>query len=76
MGMYRITIAGLYEYDQSLFDNMTFPAEADKQNFIDSLLLSYGDCEPLYPDGDFMKHSAIPAWSKNGRIPLIGYFLL
>lgn len=55
MGMYRITIAGLYEYDQTLFDNMTFPAEADKQNFIDSLLLSYGDCEPLYPDGDFMK---------------------
>lgn len=75
MGMYRITIAGLYEYDHTLFDNMTFPAEADKQNFIDSLLLSYGDCEPLYPDCDFMKQSAIPAWSKKWKDSIERVFL-
>lgn len=63
MSMYRITLAGLYHFDESLFDNMVFPDGADKQNFIDSLILSYGDCEPLYPDFDFMKKSAIPAWS-------------
>lgn len=63
MSMYRFTLAGLYHFDESLFDNMVFPDGADKQNFIDSLILSYGDCEPLYPDFDFMKKSAIPAWS-------------
>lgn len=75
MGKYRITIAGLYEYDQSLFDNMIFPAEADKQNFIDSLLLSYGDFEPLYPDSDFMKQSAIPSWSKKWQDSIERVFL-
>lgn len=75
MGMYRMTIAGLYEYDQTLFDHMIFPADADKQNFIDSLLLSYGDCEPLYPDGDFMKQSAIPAWSKKWQDSIERVFL-
>lgn len=63
MSMYRLTLAGLYQFDESLFDNMVFPDDADKQNFIDSLILSYGECEPMYPDADFMKNSAIPAWS-------------
>lgn len=62
--MYRMTLSGLYQWDSSLFDGMEFPDGADKENFIDSLILSYGMCEPLYPDFDFMKNSAIPAWSK------------
>lgn len=64
MSMYSLTLYGLYKWDTSLFDNMIFPKNADKENFIDSLILSYGMCEPLYPDFDFMKNSAIPAWSK------------
>lgn len=64
MSMYSLTLYGLYKWDTSLFDNMIFPQNADKENFIDSLILSYGMCEPLYPDFDFMKNSAIPAWSK------------
>lgn len=75
MGMYRVTIAGLYQYDSTLFDNMVLPAGADRQNFIDSLLLSYGDCEPIYPDADFMKHSAIPAWSKKWQDSIERVFL-
>lgn len=67
MSMYRITLSALYEWDKSLFDKMTFPDGADKENFIDSLILSYGMCEPLYPDFDFMKESVIPAWSKKWR---------
>lgn len=63
MANYTMTLAGLYNWDESLFDAMIFPKNADKQNFIDSLILSYGSCEPLYPDWDFMKNSAIPAWS-------------
>jgi len=63
MSMYRLTLAGLYQFDETLFDNIEFPAGTDTQNFIDSLILSYGECEPMYPDPDFMKNSAIPAWS-------------
>ena len=63
MANYTMTLAGLYNWDETLFDAMIFPKNADKHNFIDSLILSYGSCEPLYPDWDFMKNSAIPAWS-------------
>lgn len=75
MGLYRLTIAGLYQYDSTLFDNMIFPTDANKQNFIDSLLLSYGDCEPIYPDHEFMKQSAIPAWSKKWQDSIERVFL-
>lgn len=67
MSMYRLTLSTLYSWDNRLFDNMIFPDGADKENFIDSLILSYGMCEPLYPDFDFMKDSAIPAWSKKWK---------
>lgn len=67
MANYTMTIAGLYNLDETLFDAMDFPKNADKQNFIDSLILSYGSCEPLYPDWDFMKNSAIPAWSRKWK---------
>ena len=67
MANYTMTIAGLYNWDETLFDAMDFPKNADKQNFIDSLILSYGSCEPLYPDLDFMKNTAIPAWSRKWK---------
>lgn len=67
MANYTMTIAGLYNWDNTLFDAMDFPKNADKQNFIDSLILSYGSCEPLYPDWNFMKNTAIPAWSKKWK---------
>lgn len=67
MANYTMTLAGLYNWDKTLFDTMIFPKNADKQNFIDSLILSYGSCEPLYPDQDFMKNSAIPAWSRKWK---------
>lgn len=67
MGLYRVTIAGLYTYNNSLFDNMIFPDAANKQDFIDNLMLAYGDCEPLYPDWNFMHNSAIPAWSRKWK---------
>lgn len=67
MANYTMTIAGFYNWDDTLFDAMDFPKNADKQNFIDSLILSYGSCEPLYPDLDFMKNTAIPAWSRKWK---------
>ena len=59
----RITLIGLYNYDSSLFDNLQFPEGADKETFINSLLLEHGEKPVIYSNPDFMKF-AIGVWSK------------
>lgn len=59
----RLTLIGLYKYNNSLFSNLIFPDNIDKETFIDSLLLEYGECPLIYPDIDFML-LAIGAWSR------------
>ena len=58
-----MTLIGLYNYDNNLFDLLTLPASLDKDTLVDNLLLRSGQFEVLYPDPDFMKFS-IGAWSK------------
>lgn len=53
----RLTLIGMYNYDSTLFDNVTLPEGYDKQTFIDSLLLEHGEKCVLYADVDFMKYS-------------------
>ena len=53
--MQRLTLIGMYNYDNSLFDNVTLPSGYDKQTFIDSLLLEHGEKCVQYSDVDFMK---------------------
>ena len=55
--MQRLTLIGLYNYDNSLFDNVILPDGFDKQTFIDTLLLEHGEKCVLYSDFDFMKYS-------------------
>ena len=57
-----MTLIGLYNYQDDLFDDLSLPEGIDKQTFIDNLLLRSGDFELLYPNGDFMK-DAIRVWS-------------
>ena len=52
-----LTLIGLYNYDKSLFDNVTLPDGYDKETFINSLLLEHGEKCVLYTDFDFMKFS-------------------
>lgn len=59
----RLTLIGLYKYNPAVFSNLTLPAAVDKETFIDSLLLEYGECPLIYPDYDFMK-LAIGAWCR------------
>lgn len=59
----RLTLIGLYNYDHSVFMNLTLPATVDEEIFIDSLMMEYGECPLIYPDFDFMK-LAIGAWSR------------
>lgn len=53
----RMTLIGMFNYDNTLFDNVTLPEGYDKDTFIQSLLLEHGEKGVLYPDVDFMKFS-------------------
>lgn len=51
----RLTMIGLYNEDRTLFDGLSLPEGTNKNIFINSFLLEYGECRALYPDPDFTK---------------------
>lgn len=53
----RMTLIGMYNYDSTLFDNVSLPEGYDKDTFINSLLLEHGEKCVMYTDVDFMKFS-------------------
>ena len=66
-----LSIMGMYEYDNSLFDGLDVPTYTDKNNVvhvvdktkvIQSILLNCAELEILYPNIDTMK-LAIGVWS-------------
>lgn len=59
----RISILGLYSYDNTIFDNMIIPDSVDRSVLINNLLMECSEFECIYPDSDFMK-SAIGQWSE------------
>ena len=78
MAMYKISLLGLYTYDNTLFDQLTIPAMLppvvsdepyhyyipDKQTLVNLILEKAADFPALYPDCDFMKFMC-GVWSKN-----------
>ena len=58
-----ISILGLNNFDESIWDNFQVPAQANKEDIIDEILLECSDFELLYPDWDVMHH-AIGLWSR------------
>lgn len=63
MSSAKITLIGMYNYDDTLFDLLSLPEDIDKQTLVDNILLRSGEFEVLYPDMDFLKYS-IGAWSR------------
>lgn len=64
--MSKLSILGLYQHDNSLFDNMQLPAEFtadDRETLINNLLMECAEFECTYPAFDFCK-AAIGFWSK------------
>ena len=59
----RITMIGLYNYNSALFDKLTLPEGIEKEDFINSFLLKYGECPVIYPQWDFMQF-ALGVWGK------------
>ena len=62
MSSAKMTLIGMYNYDQTIFNELVMPDGIDKDLFINSLLMQGGEFEVLYPDPDFMKTS-IKIWS-------------
>lgn len=57
-----LSILGLYEYDNTIFDNMVLPEDVDSSLAIQSILYECAGLEIMYPDPEWMK-ALIAVWS-------------
>ena len=57
MSAATLTLIGMYNEDNTLFDSLDVPTGLDKSTLIKNILLRSGEFEVLYPDMDFMKFS-------------------
>lgn len=62
MSLSKMTLIGMYNWDNTLFANLSTPSGIDNSLLIDTILLNGGEFEVLYADFDFMKN-AIGRWS-------------
>ena len=67
--MQRLTLIGMYHYDDTLFANLSLPEGYNTDDFIDAFLLEHGEKCVQYTDIDFMKF-AIGAVSKKWALEL------
>ena len=61
-----MSVLGLYNYDNTLFNSMAYPAlftADDKTTFLNNLLMEVAELEVIYTNPSFMKF-AIENWSK------------
>lgn len=56
-------IVAVLEFDPTIFDDLIFPEEVDKQIFVDSLVQTCGHTPLLHPDPNYL-HYYIPAWGR------------
>ncbi len=65
--MSLLTVEGLYNYDNTLFDGFDVPKGLVKQIAIDAILMRTRELEILYPDFNYMKNR-ITIWSNKYQI--------
>lgn len=58
-----LSIRGLYEWDNSIFDGLTLPDGMDRGALLNLLVSELAELEVIYPDPDRMK-AIITSWSK------------
>ena len=59
MATEKITLSGLYNFDNQLFSKLTLPEGIDRDLFIATLMLNAGEFEVLYSKPEFMKNSMV-----------------
>ena len=62
-----LSVLGLYNYDDTLFDRLVLPEGVDKDILIENIISECAELEVLYSDPDYMKY-AIGVWS-NKELP-------
>lgn len=65
--MSLLTVEGLYNYDNTLFDGFNVPEGLVKQIAIDAILMRSRELEILYPDFTYLKNR-ITIWSNKYQI--------
>lgn len=63
MSSSKLTMIGMYNYDNSLFDGITLPAGINKDVLVPEILRQCDEYEILYPNLDFLK-AMIGNWSQ------------
>lgn len=58
-----LSLLGLYQYNEQLFDGLRLPSGVNKDTFIDNLLAETAEFEVIYPDAEFMANM-IAVWSE------------
>ena len=59
----RLSILGMYNYDNSVFDDFQLPERVPRNMFLNNLLLECAEFGCIYPDTDFFK-MALKSWSE------------
>ena len=57
-----LSLLGLYQYNEQLFDGFRLPEGVNKETLINNLLAETAESEVLYPDAEFMANM-ITVWS-------------
>lgn len=55
MASCTMTLMGIYNYDNNIFDSLHLPSNIDRQTAIDTILLRCGEFEVLYPEPNWMR---------------------
>lgn len=59
----KITIIGMYNFDETLFDGLTLPEGYEKDLLVNEILMRSGEFDALYPSVPFMK-TQIGFWGR------------
>ena len=66
-----LSLLGLYQYNEQLFDGLRLPKGVNKDTFVDNLLAETAEFEVIYPDAKFMANmiamwsaKELPVWEK------------
>lgn len=65
--MALLTVMGLYNYDNTIFDSMILPVGMDKTKLVNQIILETAELEVIYPAPGFLK-TAIGLWSATRNI--------
>lgn len=60
--MIRLTLWGMYQYDNTLFDNLVLPTGIDKDNLVSDIMRNSGDLYPYHQVPEYLKRN-IGFWS-------------